>query len=166
MTFIHNHQKAENWRCYPKWTKKGCYGVQNVGDVPGLANKWLNLQGQHADKKQTPFDRNSGRKSLARWLEYLRIPYQESINIHGDLEDVWRHSYQGQLSKSNYRVREQATDPDTATKALRKLVKWFNQDGEPEVSVKEQLKNGGIVGVILTYSGQYYLKNLMVEKFK
>ena len=121
--------------------KEGMLRSAERRDVPTLANKWLNLQGQHADKEQTPFDRNSGRKSLARWLEYLRIPYQESINIHGDLEDVWRHSYQGQLSKSNYRVREQATDPDTATKALRKFVKWLNKTGEPEVSVREQLKD-------------------------
>ena len=141
MEFISHHQRGETWRPYPKWNKAGHYGQQNVGDVPALANEWLNTQGQFADPEESSFDRNSGRKSLARWLAHLRIPYRESVNIHGDLEDVWRHSYQDKLSKSNYRVREQATDPDTATKALRLLAKWLNEGGEPAISVKEQLKD-------------------------
>lgn len=93
MEFLEHHQGTEEWRPYPKWsTRTGDYGKSNVGDVPLLANKWLNAQGQYADNKGSQFDRNSGRKSLARWLEELNIPYEESVAIHGDLEDVWRHS--------------------------------------------------------------------------
>ena len=71
MEFLHHHQGA-NFRCYPKWNKSGNYGETNHGDVPGLANRWLEIQGQSADGAE--FDRNSGRKSLARWLAELGVP--------------------------------------------------------------------------------------------
>ena len=138
LEFISHHQ--EGYRCYAKWTKEGCYGKQNHGDVPGLANRWLNAQGQYADENRNLFDRNSGRKSLARWLAFLKVPYRDSLHIHGDLEDVWRHAYQDRLSKSHYRVREQSGDPDTATKALRKLAKWLHQRGQSTMSFKEKLQ--------------------------
>ena len=140
LEFISYHQRGESWRCYAKWTKEGCYGKQNYGDVPGLANRWLNAQGQYAGENKELFDRHSGRKSLARWLAFLKIPYRDSLHIHGDLEEVWRHSYQGRLSRSYYRVREQSTDPDTATKALRTLAKWMHQKGKATMSFKEKLQ--------------------------
>ena len=140
MQFLKHHQGTSDWRPYPKWTKRGNYGTSNVGDVPLFANKWLQAQGQHADEEKGKFDRNSGRKSLARWLEELSIPYADSVPIHGDLEDVWRGSYQDRLHKSSYRCREQPTDPDAATKALRLFARWLHQDGNPEPSLKEKLK--------------------------
>ena len=123
MEFLHHHQGA-NFRCYPRWNKRGHYGAWNHGDVANLANRWLEIQGQSCDGHD--FDRNCGRKSLARWLAELGIPYKESIHVHGDLEEVWRDSYQDSLHKSHYRVREQSTDPDTATKALRSFARWIN----------------------------------------
>ena len=135
MEFLHHHQGA-NFRCYPKWNKSGNYGETNHGDVPGLANRWLEIQGQSADGAE--FDRNSGRKSLARWLAELGVPYKESIHIHGDLEEVWRDSYQDSLHKSHYRVRLQSTDPDTATKGLRRFAKWLNGE-KTGPSLKEKL---------------------------
>ena len=120
---LHHHQGA-NFRCYPKWNKRGHYGAWNHGDVASLANRWLEIQGQSCDGHD--FDRNCGRKSLARWLAELGIPYKESIHVHGDLEEVWRDAYQDGLHKSHYRVREQSKDADTATKALRSFAKWIN----------------------------------------
>ena len=124
MEFLQHHQ-GDEFRAYPKWCKEGRYAYENVGDVATYANKWLNVQGQYADDNGSPFSRNSGRKSLARWLDHLGVSYLESLHIHGDLEQVWRGSYQDNLSKSHYRVREQSTDADTATKGLKRLTKWF-----------------------------------------
>ena len=138
MQFLEHHQ-GPSWRIYPKWIKTGTYGNINVGDVASFANQWLNVQGQHADDQGTIFDRNSGRKSLARWLEELGVPYRESLHIHGDLEGVWRHAYQGNLSQSHYRVREQSTDTDAATKGLRRFKKWLHGKGNGP-SLKEKLQ--------------------------
>ena len=142
MTFLQYHQPdAASWRPYPKWSKThSAYGGQNHGDVPALANDWLHIQGQHADDQGGRFDHNSGRKSLARWLAFLKVPYRHSMHIHGDLELVWRHSYQDQLDRSNYRVREQSTDVDLATKALRKLAMWISKGGQPKAELKERLQ--------------------------
>ena len=136
MELLQHHQNNE-WRVYPKWTKGGTYGNQNHGDVPRLANEWLKIQGQTADDGSI-FDRNAGRKSLARWLEHLDVPYRESVNIHGDLEDVWRHSYQDKLPKSHYRSREQSTNPDTSLKGLKRFVKFIH--GARTRSFREQLQ--------------------------
>ena len=142
MIFVKHHQRTQEWRVYPKWTAKGVYGKQNYGDVQGLANDWLRVQGQEADEEGRGFDKNCGRKALARWLEHLQIPYRESVNIHGDLEDVWRHAYQGHLNKSNYRVREQARDPDVASTSLRLLAKWLREEGDPKKpDLKEKLQD-------------------------
>ena len=138
MLFAKHHQEGasdRSYRVYPKWIKRGSYGKQDHGDVPALANHWLELQ-----TGNTPFDRNSGRKSLARWLGYLKVSYNESLPIHGDLEQVWRLSYQDKLDRSNYRVREQPTDPDVCTKALRKLVTWFHENGAPKPDLRTQLQ--------------------------
>ena len=137
MQLVRANQLEKEWRIYPKWTKAGIFGKKNVGDVSTLANKWLQHQGQQADDGSL-FDHNSGRKSLARWLEQLSVAYRESVHIHGDLECVWRHSYQDRLDISHYRTREQSTNPDLACKALRRLVKFFH--GAKTKSFKEQLQ--------------------------
>ena len=96
MEFLRNQQGA-GWKPYRKWKKSGTFGTQNHGDVSGLANRWLQSQ-----TNQDAFDANSGRKSLSRWLERLKIPYHLSHQIHGDLQCVWRTSYQNSLPKSLY----------------------------------------------------------------
>ena len=46
-----------------------------------------------------------------------------NLMLHGiDSPNIGR---QDTLSKSHYRVREQSTDADTATKGLKRLTKWF-----------------------------------------
>ena len=135
MRFIEYHHKTSDYKVYTKWNANGSYGVQNHGDVPSLANRWLQTQ-----TGQTPFDHHCGRKVLARWLQHLKIPYMQGLPIHGDLEQVWRVSYQDKLDRSNYRVREQPTDPDVATQALRRLVQWFHEDGAPKPSLRSQLQ--------------------------
>ena len=125
MEFLSSKQ-GKNWRVYAKWTKRKVYGGQNVGDVATHANEWLKQQGVSG----YPFDRNSGRKSLSRWLDYLGIVYEEHLPIHGDLEQVWRNHYQKALLKSGYRVRKQPNDPDTCTRALRRFAKWLHRGDE------------------------------------
>ena len=70
----------------------------------------------------------------------MRIRYEESMPIHGDLPAVWKGSYQDSLSTSSYRCRDQTTDADEATKALRKLAKWFHSDGRPPPTLKQRLQ--------------------------
>ena len=135
MEFMQSMQ-GENWKAYAKWAPStGMFG-QNVGDVPSFANKWLVSQGVEGG----PFHRNCGRKCLSRWLQLLNIEYKEHLHIHGDLEEVWRDHYQSKLRKSGYRVREQATDSDLATAALRALSKWILSDEAPQPTVKQQLE--------------------------
>ena len=126
-------QEAD-FKPYAKWfSTSGHYG-QNVGDVATYANTWLSCQGIPG-----PFDRNSGRKSLARWLEHLHVPYAEHLHIHGDLQVVWRGHYQTKLLKSGCKTREQSLDPDTANAALKRFAKWLHEDGRPQPSLKQKL---------------------------
>ena len=135
MEFLQTTSPVDAWMPYPKWRKNGLVSKQSHGDVSGLANKWLQSQAN-----QAPFDRNSGRKSLSRWLEELHIPYEVGHEIHGDLQKVWRYSYQPSLPKSSYEIREQSRDSDTATKGLRLFAKWLF-DKAPKPSVKRQLQD-------------------------
>ena len=136
MEFMERKQ-GPNFKCYAKWSRsQGRYGRQNHGDVPTFANKWL----EHQKVPGTPFDRNSGRKSLSRWLQHLGVDYSLHVHIHGDLEEVWRSHYQNKLRKSGYREREQASDPDLATKALKLFSKWLHEQGRAGKSMKERLQ--------------------------
>ena len=128
------HDKNE-YRLFTKWTGAHQFGKQNHGDLAAIANQWLQYQ-----TEQGPFDHHCGRKTLARWLGTLKIPYKVGVSIHGDLEQVWRDNYQDQLDRSNYRVRDQSKDPDVCCKALRQLVKWFHEDGAPKPSIRVQLQ--------------------------
>ena len=138
MQFLQHHQGAD-FRPYPRTNKNGAYCNQNIGDVPSFANEWLSVQGQAADDGSL-FDRHSGRKSLARWLGHLQVPYHESLPIHGDLECVWRGAYQDGLHRSHYRVREQPTDSDVATKGLRRFTRWLH-DANGGPSIKDRLRD-------------------------
>ena len=135
MELMHNFQ-GHGFQVYKKFlTSQGRYGNQNKGDIATTANEWLYAQGIPG-----PFDRNSGRKSLSRWLDHLRVPYPESLHIHGDLEVVWRNHYEKTLLKSGLKTREQSLDPDLATRALRRFAQWLHEDGQPAPSIKEQLQ--------------------------
>ena len=137
MELLQIMQGVRTLRIYAKWFKtKGAYGGQNVGNVQGLANTWLKDQGV-----PDTFDKNSGRKTLGRRLELLHVPYKEHLHIHGDLETIWRNHYQGKLSKSGYRTREQSNDSDVATKALRRFATWLHDDDSPKPSVKSRLQD-------------------------
>ena len=135
MEFMQNTQ-GDNWRPYGKWARSTRQHTSNIGDVPIYANQWLESQGVEGG----PFDRNCGRKSLSRWLQHLRVEYELHMHIHGDLEVVWRSHYQNKLLKSGYREREQATDSDLATAALRRFKDWLRTTEEPQLSVKQKLQ--------------------------
>ena len=123
----------EKFHVYRKWFPSG-YGKQNYGDVASLANDWLVAQGVPGT-----FDHNSGRKSLARWLAHLNVPYKESVHIHADLEKIWRGFYESDLQRSSTKDREQSTDADVATAGLRRFSKWLWRDGAPKPSLRQQL---------------------------
>ena len=116
-------------RCYPKWLKSGTFKKQNEGDVIQLALQWMLAQGV----TEVGFDTNSGRKSLANWCEFLHVPYAESFYIHGDHPDTWIGNYQPDAVLKNpmFKRRKQATDPDIALRALRKLVTSLGFAGQP-----------------------------------
>ena len=121
------YEDDEPNRMYPKWLPKskkrnGRLAAVNIGDVVAYANKWMDEA-----KKVGKFDHNSGRKSLARWVGHLEIPYAVSVPIHGDLHQVWGKNYQQDVPTSVYSIRKQSRDPEVATKALRKLAKWFGK---------------------------------------
>ena len=53
------------FRLFSKWTKTPQTWASNHGDPAALAVEWLGVQGVTSER---PFNRNSGRKSLAAWL--------------------------------------------------------------------------------------------------
>ena len=133
LEFTQSYMNAEE-KCYPKWLQKSnrmAKGNYNVSDIAKCANEWMRLQ--DAWVNGTGYDHNSGRKSLARWLDHLGISYRWGFEIHGDLEDVWRSNYQPGLPKSGYKRRNQSRDPDEATRALRCLAKWFGRGCERKI---------------------------------
>ena len=126
--------QGEPFQVYKKWFKKG-FG-QNIGDVPTRANQWLRSQGI-----RETFHRNSGRKTLGRWLSHLKVPYKESVHIHADLEKIWRGHYESDLRKSGLKDRNQSSESDVATAGLRRFTKWLHQDGLPPPSLRQQLRH-------------------------
>ena len=135
MEFLQNLQGTPEFRPFVKWNDSGTVSKQNHYDLPALANIWIQNQTHLA-----PFDPNSGRKSLARWLEHLNVPYGVGFEIHGDLLVTWRTSYQPSTPKYiKFVDRCQSKDVDTATRALRTFAKWLHQD-QPKPSIKQQLQ--------------------------
>ena len=131
--FINQYAVVED-RNYPKWLdKSNRFGKSNVSNIVDFANEWMEIQGAG-----TPggYDHNSGRKSLARWLDHLNISYRWSFEIHGDLEKVWRSNYQPTLPKSGYKKRNQSRDPNEATQALRRFAKWIERGCERKLKYK------------------------------
>ena len=110
---VHSHVRIFNtWTTRRRWTAKGNGPV----DLVSLAFEWMAAQGLDA-----VFDRNAGRKALSAWCQKLRIPYDESVQLHGDTENVWGGSYQKQMPPSGYKERRQSNDAAIATVALRKF---------------------------------------------
>ena len=101
-------------RCYRKFLpnrRRGrpCFGDSNYGDVVSMVQRWFAFQGICSIEE--PFSSNSGRRSLALWLSEVECPYRESFHVMGDLECVWRESYQPDLPPSGgYKMRIQSED--------------------------------------------------------
>ena len=125
-------------RSYPKWLDSGRFGTSNINDVVDYAIKWGLANG--VGDPDEPFDSNSGRKCLSRWLSELSVIYEEGMELHGDHPDTWTSRYQKDCIQVNPRFnrRDQSTDPEVALRALRKLVTWLGIAGEP---YKPQLTN-------------------------
>ena len=114
-------------RLFRKWTKKRRFGkADGPDDIMEAVFEWLKFQGV-----EETFDRNAGRKSLARWCDKLHIPYEESFQCHGDLSDVWKQSYQPSMPATAFKERRQSNDPKIATVALRKFAMILCNRGLP-----------------------------------
>ena len=68
---------------FSKWTKTQQTWGGNHGDVVAVAKRWLDAQGASGERE---YDRHSGRKALAGWLQKTNTPYAEGFEIHGDLQ--------------------------------------------------------------------------------
>ena len=144
-----------NKRCYGKWLPSGRYGTSNTGDVAEMAINWMVSQG--ACSEEDRYDTNSGRKSLARWCEALRIPYPESFHIHGDLFDVWAQHYEQDVSRyQSFKRREQSTNPKTATIALKKFANFLGRGKKVKVKLSQKQR---YLHHILVGQGQVELAN-------
>ena len=131
---FHDQFEEAEGRTYPKWSEKTHKFVNmNIGNVFEAANAWMELQGAGTEGG---YDSNSGRKSLARWLDHLSVSYRWGFEIHGDLEDVWRGNYQPLLPKSGYKKRDQSKDPNEALQAHRRLAKWMGRGCERKLKYK------------------------------
>ena len=110
-------------RRYAKWsTVTGRFNDKhNIADPVEFGIDWLIKQG--ATTEANRFDRNSGRKCLARYCRKLGLSYEPIFQMIGDLEEVWRNNYDNDLPQSGYAVRDQSTDPKVATYALRLFAK-------------------------------------------
>ena len=133
MEFMHNLQGPQ-WKPYPKWNDSGTVSRNNEGYVQGIANQWLQNQ-----LHLPAFDANSGRKALARWLDFLKVVYEVGFEVHGDLPSTWRKAYQPKVPKTKFEDRAQSRCPDEVTKALRTFASWLFED-QPKPSVKQQLQ--------------------------
>ena len=121
--------QEDHFRCYKKWTKKR-FQKENHGTPVMVAMRWFVHQGVMT--WENPFHTNSGRKSLALWCQEVGADYLESVHVSGDLEDVWRKSYQPLLPPCGVEIREQSLDVQVATAALARLRGFFGRDPAPE----------------------------------
>ena len=122
-----------DFRIYKKPTNDSRFNRNgnNHHSVISLAHRFFAYQGITPHNK--PFHPESGRKACGLWNGELRIPYFMNLHLTGDTEKTWRVHYQQNLADSNgYEVREQSTDPNVATAALKELRKFFGRDPPPE----------------------------------
>ena len=121
-------------RRYPKWNngkRSGLYGEENYGDIKNLAIDWMLDQG--VGDKELRFDTNSGRKAFAGLCTALGIPYEESMEYHGDLFPTWEKWYQPGcvMLNGNFNRREQSRVPKVALAAVMKFGFWFGLGTKP-----------------------------------
>ncbi len=111
-----------------KRLKKGrsLLGTSNISNIEKEAIAWLLFQGVE------PVSSNSGRKCLAAWLSITKCPYHESVQIHGDLESVWRANYQPDLPPDGFKGREQSRSLVVLTAALRRFQNLCGRSPPPE----------------------------------
>ena len=129
-------------RRYAKWSSiSGRFLMtHNIKDPVAFGIDWLIKQG--ATTEANRFDRNSGRKCVARYCRKLGLTYQPIFQMIGDLEEVWRNSYDPELPYSGYAVREQSTDPKRATYALRMFARTIlkrKQRFKPTMSMSDRI---------------------------
>ena len=91
LEFVFSMQWQREKRCYPKWLPSGRFGKSNTKDIAKQAIDWFIAQGVIEEDRR--YDRNAGRKSLARWCSHLNLRYEDSFQIHGDLPEVWSKNY-------------------------------------------------------------------------
>ena len=124
-------QDEDEKRNYPNFLEKTKYrparlGALNIGDIAAAAIEWMKVQGIGE------FDHNAGRKCLARWCKDLNVPWELSVHIHGDLPEVWNKHYEFGVKKTiEYIIREQSTDPEVATAALRIFASYLGRGINP-----------------------------------
>ena len=68
-------------------------------------------------------------------MNYGNITYRWSFEIHGDLEKVWRCSYQPTLPKSGYKKRTQSRDPAAAPCQ----VVWKGMRAQTQIQTRKSL---------------------------
>ena len=128
-------------RTYPHWTGKQFAPEQNLGEDSRQKHMqaWLDAQGANPDGVK--FDSNSGRKALGKWCDEFNVPYEESMEIHGDHWDTWKKNYQPRLRREpEINRREQSTDPETCLRALNRFARGIGR-GSQQREDPEQLTN-------------------------
>ena len=125
-------QDAGPKRNYPNFIEKSKFkdarlGELNIGDVAQAGLEWMKAQGIGE------FDHNAGRKSLARWCKELGVPYRLSVQIHGDLYEVWNRHYQEAIKEAAQmcKIRNQSLDPEVATAAFRIFARYLGRGIDP-----------------------------------
>ena len=126
---IRSRLPDDDLRVYPEFCKAtNTYGARNMKwtKIIDLAREWITIQGGNPDNLQ--FDRNAGRKSLGKLCAEYGIPYEESVEIHGDLYVTWIQFYQTNLKKRKVDLpRTQSRNPEVATACHRKIARAWGR---------------------------------------
>lgn len=152
------------WNLFSKWTKTTRAYVSNHGDPADLARKFMVLQGA-GPAEGLVYCHNAGRMALAGWLDDLRVPYHESVQLTGDLWDVWK-KYQPSLLASDFAEREQDPVPRIACAALRRMVHSMGRGLRPSQSevAKKLSLHEKLMMSFMTSQGQGDLARMVTER--
>ena len=126
-----SHDRSE-WKLFSKWTKTTRAYVSNHGDTADLARRFMVVQGA-GPAEGLQYCHNAGRLATAGWLCDLHVPYHESVQITGDLWDVWK-KYQPSLLASDFAERRQDPVARNACAALRRMVHSMGRGHRPSES--------------------------------
>ena len=121
-------------RCYPKWLPKSHkFGKEDHGrDVLLQEIKlWFAVQG--ANPTGEKWDNNGGRKALGALCSHHHIPYERSMDVHGDQAKNWV-VYQPNVTRPReFKRREQHTDPRQCIQAHLMIINdWGRGPPKPE----------------------------------